>query len=136
METKATLKVVRTRVKRVLMYSMIENATLSSFPWTQVTNCISKGTIFVATLQQQLSPLPTAMSPPLSPPPPPPPYTSNGAVSRAVTERLPRDEAEHVWAITCAATHLWLNPKEIPPSEVGNELCSTTQTLALFRRQP
>ena len=37
-ETKATLKVVRTRVKRVLIYSKIENAALWSLPWTQVAN--------------------------------------------------------------------------------------------------
>ena len=34
-ETKATLKVVRTRVKRVLMYTRIENAALCLLPWTQ-----------------------------------------------------------------------------------------------------
>ena len=44
METKATLRVVRTRVKYVLVYLKIENATLCSLPWTQVSNCISKGT--------------------------------------------------------------------------------------------
>ena len=42
METKTTLKVVRTRIKRVLIYLKIENATLSSLPWTQVANFISK----------------------------------------------------------------------------------------------
>ena len=45
-QTKATLKSVRTRVKRVLVYSKIENAVLCWLPWTQVANCISKGTIF------------------------------------------------------------------------------------------
>ena len=40
METKATLKVVRARVKRVLIYSKIENAILCSLPWTQVANFI------------------------------------------------------------------------------------------------
>ena len=35
-ETKATLKVVRTGVKRVLIYSMPENATFCSLPWSQV----------------------------------------------------------------------------------------------------
>ena len=44
MQTKATLKVVRTRVKRVLIYSMIENAPLSLLAWTQVANFISKRT--------------------------------------------------------------------------------------------
>ena len=33
METKATLKLVRTRIKCVLICSEIENATLSSLPW-------------------------------------------------------------------------------------------------------
>ena len=46
METKASLKVVRTRAKRVLVYSKIENTTLSALPWTQVANFISQGTIF------------------------------------------------------------------------------------------
>ena len=46
METKVTLKVVRTRVKRVLIYSKIENAVLCSLPWTQLEKFISKGTIF------------------------------------------------------------------------------------------
>ena len=32
METKATLKVVRTRLKRVLIYSKIDNATFCSLP--------------------------------------------------------------------------------------------------------
>ena len=45
-ETKATLKVARTGVKRVLVYSKIENGTLCSLPWTQVVNFMSKGTIF------------------------------------------------------------------------------------------
>ena len=45
-ETKATSKVVRTRVKFVLIYSKIKNAALSSLPWTLVANFISKGTIF------------------------------------------------------------------------------------------
>ena len=45
-ETKATLKVFRTIVKRVLLYSMTETAPLSLLPWTQVTNVISKGTLF------------------------------------------------------------------------------------------
>ena len=45
-EAKVTLKVVRTGVKRVLMYSKVENATFCSFPWTQTVNFISKGTIF------------------------------------------------------------------------------------------
>ena len=43
-ETKATSKVNRTRVKRVLIYSKIENATLCSLPWTQVANFFSEGT--------------------------------------------------------------------------------------------
>ena len=38
METKVTLKMVRTGVKRVLIYSKIENATLCSLPWTQAVN--------------------------------------------------------------------------------------------------
>ena len=41
---KATLKVVRTRVKYVLIYLKIENVILCSLPWTQVANLISKGT--------------------------------------------------------------------------------------------
>ena len=45
-ETKATLKVVRTGVKRVLIYSKIENATFCSLPWTRAVNFISKGTVF------------------------------------------------------------------------------------------
>ena len=40
-ETKATLKVVRTRVEHVLIYSLIENATPCSLPRTQVVNFIS-----------------------------------------------------------------------------------------------
>ena len=44
-ETKATLKVVRTRFRRVLIYSKIDNATRGSLPWTQVVNFISKGTM-------------------------------------------------------------------------------------------
>ena len=44
--TKATLKEVRTRVKCVLIYSNIENATLYSLPWTKVANFISKRKIF------------------------------------------------------------------------------------------
>ena len=46
MDSKATLKVVRARAKRVLIYLMIKNVTPSSLPWTLVANCISKGTIF------------------------------------------------------------------------------------------
>ena len=34
MKTKAILKVVTPRIKRVLIYSKIENATLYSLPWT------------------------------------------------------------------------------------------------------
>ena len=45
METKATLKVVRTRVKRVPIYSKLDNATFRSLPWTQVVNFIPKETI-------------------------------------------------------------------------------------------
>ena len=45
-KTKTTLKVVRTRVKRVLIYLKIENTTLCSLPWTQVAHFISRGTIF------------------------------------------------------------------------------------------
>ena len=45
-ETKATLKVVRTKVKRLVIYSKIENPTLCSLPFTQVANFISKRTIF------------------------------------------------------------------------------------------
>ena len=41
-----TLKVVGTRLKRVLIYSKIDNATLCSLPWTRVVNFISKGTTF------------------------------------------------------------------------------------------
>ena len=44
MESNATLKVVRTRVKYVLMYSKTDNAILRSLPWTEVANFISKGT--------------------------------------------------------------------------------------------
>ena len=44
-ETKATLKVVGARVKCVLRYSSIKNATLCSLPWTQAVNFISKRTI-------------------------------------------------------------------------------------------
>ena len=43
------MKVVRTRVKRVLFNSKIENATLCALPWTLVANVISKGTIFWGT---------------------------------------------------------------------------------------
>ena len=46
MKTKATLKVVRTKLKRVLIYSKIEKAILCLLPWTQVANFVSKGTIF------------------------------------------------------------------------------------------
>ena len=42
MDTKATLTIVRARVKYVPIYSNIENATLCSFPWTQVANFILK----------------------------------------------------------------------------------------------
>ena len=56
-ETKATLKVVKARLKRVLIYSKIQNATLCLLPWTQVAHFISKGTIFAATYQ--LGRLPT-----------------------------------------------------------------------------
>ena len=59
---KATVKVVRTRLKLVLIYSKIDNATLCSLPWTQVANFISKGATFVATYQQQLCRLPTTVS--------------------------------------------------------------------------
>ena len=48
METKATLKVVRARVNRVLIYSRIENATLSLLPWTLQT-LFQNGQYFVAT---------------------------------------------------------------------------------------
>ena len=41
-----SLKVVRTRVKRVLIYSKIENTTLSALPWTLVANFLSKEAIF------------------------------------------------------------------------------------------
>ena len=62
-ETKATLKVVRTRLKRVLIYSKIDNATICSLPWTQVVHFILEGTIFCSvclsvgclTSQQQAS---------------------------------------------------------------------------------
>ena len=50
METKATLKVVRARVKCVLIYSKIEKATLCSLPRTQVANFVSKGTIFCSNI--------------------------------------------------------------------------------------
>ena len=59
METMATLKVVRTRVKYVLVNSKIENAILCSLPWTQVANfCFQKGPYVVATYQKQLTGLP------------------------------------------------------------------------------
>ena len=45
-ETKATLKVVKTRLEHVLIYSKIENASLCPLPWTQVANFISEGTMF------------------------------------------------------------------------------------------
>ena len=45
METKTTVKVVRARVKRVLIYLKIEIATLSSLPRTLVTNFVPKGTL-------------------------------------------------------------------------------------------
>ena len=45
-ETKGILKVVRTRVRRVLIYSNIDSATLCLLPWTQDANFISKGAIF------------------------------------------------------------------------------------------
>ena len=47
-ETKATLKVVRTSGKYVLrkLYSKLEKATVCSLPRTQVANFISEGTIF------------------------------------------------------------------------------------------
>ena len=45
-QTKATLKVVRTREKRLLTYTKIENAILCSLSWTHVANFISKGTIY------------------------------------------------------------------------------------------
>ena len=45
-KTKVTLKVARTGVKRALIYSKIENATLCSLPWTKAVNFVSKGTIF------------------------------------------------------------------------------------------
>ena len=65
MKTKATLKVVTTRIKRVLIYSKIVNATISSLPGTLVENFsfffffffFSKEQDFVATYQQQLSQL-------------------------------------------------------------------------------
>ena len=46
METKASLKVVRTGVKRVLIYSETENATPSALPWTLFANFTSKTIIF------------------------------------------------------------------------------------------
>ena len=45
-KTKATLKVVRARVKRVLIYANIENVTLRSLPRIQIANFISKRTMF------------------------------------------------------------------------------------------
>ena len=45
LETKASLKVLRTSVKRVLIYSKIEKAILCSLPWAQVANFVSKGAI-------------------------------------------------------------------------------------------
>ena len=45
-ETKATLKVARTKGKRVPIYWKKEDAILCSLPRTQVTNFISKGTLF------------------------------------------------------------------------------------------
>ena len=45
-KTKATLKVVRTRIQYVLIYSKIENALFWSILWTQVANCTLKGTMF------------------------------------------------------------------------------------------
>ena len=50
LEAKATLKVVRTRLKRVLIYSKIDNAFLCSLPWTHVAYFISKGTTFCSYL--------------------------------------------------------------------------------------
>ena len=38
MKTKATLTAVRARVKCVLIYSNIENATICLLPWIQVAN--------------------------------------------------------------------------------------------------
>ena len=61
MKTKATLKVVRARVKCVLIYLNIENATVCSLPGIQVANFISKQ-YFLPTYQQQLSRLPTTVS--------------------------------------------------------------------------
>ena len=48
LETKATLKVVRTRVEHVLIIIFIDRECypFSSIPWTQVANFISKGTVF------------------------------------------------------------------------------------------
>ena len=59
--TKATFEVVRTRVKCVLIYSKTENALLCSLPWTQAEAVSQKGQYIVATYQQQLSRLPTAV---------------------------------------------------------------------------
>ena len=59
-----TVKVVRTRAKLVRIYSVIENATLSLLPWTLVTNFISKETIFCSLYQQKISRLPTTVSTP------------------------------------------------------------------------
>ena len=52
-ETKAPLKVVRTRVKRILVYSMTQNAIRSALPWTVVAKCISKGAAFCSYLPAQ-----------------------------------------------------------------------------------
>ena len=49
-ETKATLKVVRTRVKSVLIFSNIETAALCSLPWTHVANFISKRTMLCSSV--------------------------------------------------------------------------------------
>ena len=38
--------------------------------------------------------------------------------------------------ITWRKVELWKEVADIPPSKVGNVLCSTRQTLALFRGQP
>ena len=48
-ETRASLTVVSTRVKCLLIYSMIEKVTLLSLPQTQVANCNSYGPIHKST---------------------------------------------------------------------------------------
>ena len=61
-ETRATLKVVRTREKRVLIYWKIEHATLCSLPWTQVANYFKRDNILQLRSSNKLCRLPTTVS--------------------------------------------------------------------------